>query len=172
MHRPRTATPRPGHLTSMEPARWYEMFECAALVIVETGEWPAIQFQELEELAKTRFLVTPQMPWFSEHTLDHARGLVPLSVDAGSHELFARPGARTMRRDDRCDDRREFVNDLHDLPSRATAPLQPRIHQHHIWFPSIAAAERLVDNPGSTAVRFDANTSSRSRVSCVANLCT
>src|SRR5205085_9572745 len=113
------------------------------LVSVEIAERAAIQLQELEELAKTRFLVTLQMPWFSEHTLDHARGLLPLSVNAGSHEIFARPGARTMGRDDRCDDRREFVNDLHDLPSQAQALLQSRSHQHHIWFPSVAAAELL-----------------------------
>jgi hypothetical protein len=120
------------------------MFGCAALVIVETGEWPAIQFQELEELAKTRFLVTPQMPWFSEHTLDHARGLVPLSVDAGSHELFARPGARTMRRDDRCDDRREFVNDLHDFP------LEPRHHCNQEFINTIFGSPRLLPLNGSS----------------------
>jgi hypothetical protein len=77
----------------------------------------AIQFQQLEELAKACFLVAPQVPWLGTHAFNHARGLIPVAVDARSLEILARSRSRTMGRNDRGNDRRQLVDNLHGSTS-------------------------------------------------------
>src|SRR5436853_623318 len=86
----------------------------------------AMQLQELEELPKACFLVAAQVPWLGEHAFDHARGLAPVCMNARPHEVLARPRSRTVRRDDRGNQGRELVDDLHDPTSQSncTVPLQ------------------------------------------------
>src|SRR6185437_7273047 len=69
----------------------------------------SIQLQKLEELAQAGLLVASQMPGLGEHAFDHFHGVLPLPIDAGVHELVARSRARTMRRNNLCDDGSEFV---------------------------------------------------------------
>jgi len=60
----------------------------------------SIEFYELEELPQPPFLVSSQPLRLSEHAFDHLLGLVPISVDACSHELFTGTRSRAMRGDD------------------------------------------------------------------------
>ena len=61
------------------------------------GETAFGQLQHFEELAQTRFLVSPQMPWLREHTLDHSFGLGPFAVQASTDEVMTGPRSRAMR---------------------------------------------------------------------------
>src|SRR5262245_22493192 len=71
------------------------------------------QVQEVEKLAQPQLLMADQMPRFGQHALHHDLGLIPIPVQAGLHEIIARPRAGTMTGDDRGDHGRQVVNDLH-----------------------------------------------------------
>ena len=68
---------------------------------------------EFKKLAKPIFLVASQMLGLGKHTFDHLLGFVPVSVNAGTHKLFAGPWARTMCGDDIGNQRRKLIYDLH-----------------------------------------------------------
>jgi hypothetical protein len=106
-----------------------------ALMTVGARNRAAIQFQELEELAKACFLVAPEVPRLGEHTLDHARGLAPVTVDTGPHEVSARTRPRTVGGDNGGDHRRQVINDVHDPHLSRAKPTRAESNPHPFWFP-------------------------------------
>src|SRR5450631_1896598 len=75
-----------------------------------------VDLHQFEKFPQPRFLVAFQMPGLGEHSLDHGRRLIPMTVHACAHELLGRTRSRAVRRNDGADDRRQFENDLHISP--------------------------------------------------------
>jgi hypothetical protein len=63
----------------------------------ETALVSLVELYELEELPQPPFLVPSQPLRLSEHAFDHLLDFVPISVNAGMHEVLAGSRSRAMR---------------------------------------------------------------------------
>ena len=73
---------------------------------------------------------------------------------AGTHEVFPRPSAGTVRRDDRGYYRREFIDDLRFYLS-SEASLHVQSHQHSLWFPRSGCSDRRRCDVASRRLQLD-----------------